>query len=241
MPSIDLKGRTILVTRPKPAGNVLAEIIRAANGNALYLPLLEIVPLDFPKMETHFDWLIFISPQAVYHSAKYFRENLSENTKIAAIGLGTVLALESAGLHVDLYPKTDWKSEGLLALPEMKDVQGLNFALIQGEGGRPFLGEMLSKRGAIVTRLHVYRRQLPEVNVDFVQASKIDIIVTTSNDILQNLTKLFGPTLCHVPTLVISEKMYDVAKAMGFQKIFIAKNASTDAIMVELKRIIYGK
>lgn len=240
MLSINLKGANILVTRPRPAGDALASHINQSNGYAIFVPLLDIVPIDFPKNLTDFDWLIFISPQAVYHSAEYFRENFSRNTKIAAIGLGTVNALKEAGLSVDLFPENDWKSEGLLAMTGMQTIKGQKIALIQGEGGRQYLGEMLEKRGAIVTRIHVYRRQLPKVNVDFIRASKIDIIIATSNDILQNVKILFGSSLCHVPMLVISEKMRDVAEAIGFQKIFVAKNASTDAIMIELKRIIYG-
>ncbi|HEX2549931.1 MAG TPA: uroporphyrinogen-III synthase [Gammaproteobacteria bacterium] len=242
MPSIDLKGWHILVTRPSPAGEMLAEQIEKFNGHPILLPLIDIVPVDFPKIDlAPFDWVIFISPQAVYHGAEFVRQYLSKNIKVGAIGPGTVQALQAKNLSVDLYPAEDWRSEGLLAMPPMQDVQDKKIALIQGAGGRPFLGETFMKRGAEVTRFIVYQRQLPQLNMDFVQKTKIDIIITTSSEILQNVKILFGSTLCHIPLMVISHKMHDLAEDLGFQKIFVAKNATSDALIAKLTRIIYGK
>lgn len=66
---------TVMVTRPAPAGEELCEAVRDAGFLAIYFPTLAIVPPVHPDRLTqqiatldHYDWLIFISPQAVYHS-----------------------------------------------------------------------------------------------------------------------------------------------------------------------------
>jgi uroporphyrinogen-III synthase len=191
--------------------------------------------------------LLFISPQAVYQSAAFIRKHwpiFPEKCKVAAMGMGTKEALLSEKLPVHLCPEINFSSEGLLATQEMHHVQGKKIALLQGEGGRTLLYDTLCARGAEVTRMVLYRRILPLIDPSFIREQKIDIIVTTSIDILQNFTKILPKKswakLYEVPLIVISQKMYDFAHDAGFHQIFIAENAGFNAIMASFTLIRMG-
>jgi uncharacterized protein HemX/uroporphyrinogen-III synthase len=244
----------VMVTRPLPAGAVLCEMIDAAGDHAIYFPTLTFVkPTDSAVVEQQiraldqYDWLIFISPQAVYASQDSIHAHwpeLPKHVKIAAVGAGTAAALHSAQLTVSAFPSTEWNSEGLLALPEFQTVAGKKIALISGAGGREYLAENLVARDAEVISIAVYQRALPDVvttdYVNLLQVQKIDVVVCTSGEGLRNLKTLLQAAwldLQNVLLVVISAKMQTLARTLGFHKIFLAKNAGHSAIMDALSQI----
>ncbi len=243
----------ILITRPKPAGEILCEQVNAAGFHALLFPTITFLPPDYPKdmQKTiaaldQFDWLIFISPQAVYAVSKVIHKrwpNWPVRLKIAAVGAGTANALQAENFPSALYPPEQWNSEGLLELADFQQLAGQKIALVRGEDGRDLLASTLTSRGAQVTPLIAYRRALPKTPVKNILAmlrnNTIDCIVCTSNDALQNLTILFAAAaqkLTTVPLLVISQRMQDQAAALGFEKIYLATNASHDAIIAVINK-----
>jgi uroporphyrinogen-III synthase len=248
-----LQNLTVMVTRPTPQGKILCEKIEEADGKSIFFPTIEIKSLvhtsDFSKAIDELDaldWLIFISPQAVYQTAPLIKACWSHfplNVKVAALGGGTAQALQESGLPVHLYPKDHWNSESLLTLPDFQRVKGQKIALVRGEGGRALLADELIGRGAKLTHIIAYQRLMPLKDVtsylSLLQDKKIDIIITTSNDILRNLNTLLGQQagldLYIVPLVVVSDRMVQLAKEIGFQTILLAESASHDAIMAILK------
>jgi uncharacterized protein HemX/uroporphyrinogen-III synthase len=244
----------VLVTRPNPAGRKLCDAINAAGGKSIYFSTLEIVPqtntLGFQQAIAeldHCDWLIFVSPQAVYTSASLLLKKWTvwpAQLKVAAIGEGTANALREANIPVTVFPATQWNSEGLLALSEFQQITDQKIALFRGEEGRDYLAKTLTERGALLTQVVAYRRELPKVGVvetaNLVISKGIESIVCTSGEGLSNLKKLLSSTwsvLQTIPVVVISERMVTLAQEMGFEKIFLAKNASQNAIMETLDRL----
>jgi uroporphyrinogen-III synthase len=246
---------TVMVTRPKPSGEILCDMIQQAGGTSIFFPMIEIVPLThspiFYKAITELDaldWLIFISPQAVYQTAVLIKTQwpcFPPNVKVAALGGGTAFALQEAGIPLHLYPKTHWNSEGLLALPDFQEIKGKKIALVHGVGGRDVLAHTLTSRGAKLIHLIAYQRSKPSGEaasyLSLLQDKKIDIIICTSNDILQNLNTLLGQQardIYTIPLIVISGRMVLLAKKIGFQTILLAENANNDVIMTALKDYI---
>lgn len=236
---------TVMVTRPGSAGEMLCEKIRAAGGEAIHFPSIVFAPpadLDLLHRQVaaiaEYDWLIFISPQAVAASVTLIKQHWVAAVRIAAVGAGTAAALIAAGLPVTVYPVDEWSSEGVLALPEFQQVAGQKIALMTGADGRDHLAQHLVARGAIVTTLIAYQRCLPTVDVTnyvkLILTNKVDVIVCTSGDGLRNTKTLLlsaWSVLQDVAVIVISEKMRLLAQELGFHKIFLAKNAGHDAIM----------
>ncbi len=236
----DLSGLQILVTRPKPYGDQLCDEITAQQGHAIYFPTIEIVPIKINEEEikllAQVDWLIFISPQAVLCGIPAILEywpDFPGNAKLAAMGEGTAKALSLEGFVDVIYPPADEStSEGFLKLPGFNALSGKQIALIKGIGGRELLAETLRARGANVQSIDVYRRELPVYDkIDLLRQQKIDIMVCTSGESLHNLITLLGDGLFQVPLVLVSQRLVELAKELGFKKVFLAKNASHAAII----------
>lgn len=239
----------VMVTRPEPAGKELCDYIESHGIQTVYFPTIIFAP---PLDECQFhqsiqnlseqDWLIFVSPQSVYASVNAMQKTwpiLPAGIKVAAIGEGTAKALKAAGLNA-LYP-SQWNSEGLLALPEFCNIKNSKIAIIKGEGGRAILETTLKHRGANVSTMIAYRRVMPNLDMDsyiqLLQSKKISIIVCTSFESIQNLKKLLCTEwsfLKEIPLIVVSERIKKLAHNLGFQTIWVASNASHEAIFARI-------
>lgn len=222
-------------------------MIEAGGGEALRLPLLEIVPerptgvgARWLGRLSEVDWLIFVSANAVRHALKLFdpAQEPSGRPKIAAIGLATSEELARHGVMVDLVPKQQFNSEALLALPEFADVAGRRILVVRGANGRETLAETLRMRGAEVAYAEVYRRVLPKTDVDALiarwRAGTIRIVIITSGEALSNLARLLAgegtDLLRQTPLVVISERLRKLACDLGCTRVTVAAAASDQAI-----------
>lgn len=235
---MSLHGLTVMVTRPEPDGPKLCEKIQEKGGEAIYFPTVQILLSDqgdaLIRQFARYDIVIFVSKHAVFQSMEKIQKVCSTfpaSMQVIAVGLGTASVLK----HVHHYPE-NWNSEGVLALPVLQQVQGKKIAIIRGETGRELIENTLRARGALVDNIIVYRRVMPEIDVqsyqNLVMTRHIDIIVATSNELLKNLVCMLD--VRSVPLLVISERMLDFAKKLGFTCLMLAKNASHDAVISEL-------
>lgn len=241
----NLQNLHILVTRPEPQGEELCRLINAHGGEAISFPTIAFVPKDFhhtlPLLGEQ-DWLIFISPQAVYSSIPQIRKawpQLPETVKFAAVGAGTARVLQQAGYNVSIHPEADWSSVGVLALSEFRSVSGKKIAIVRGVGGREILDKTLAERGADILPVITYERVLPDVDVtecvELLEKGIINIIVCTSYDGVKNLKILLGekgwPYLQEIPVIVMSERIKSLAHDLGFRRIWVTRNASQEAIL----------
>lgn len=241
-----LHGLKVLVTRPKPQGEELCEKIREQGGQAVFFPIVDILPSENSEKFkqaiarlAEYDIVVFVSLHAVLQSQAFIHALwpvFPSHIQVMAIGKKTADALSSLHLPIHHYPSDNWNSEALLASSGLLDVRGKKIAIMRGETGREVLADVLSQRGAHVDNMIAYRRVRSKVDVqpykNLMDAHEIDIIICTSNEILQNLTSLLG--VQSVPLMVISERMLCFAKKLGFKYLYLAKNASHDAIMSEL-------
>jgi uroporphyrinogen-III synthase len=244
-------GLKILITRPKHQAKKLANDIRANHGIPVFFPTIEIAAVNntasllatFKKIASY-DFVIFISPNAVLHSTSYIHHcwpYWPQKTKIIAIGPGTESTLKAHGLSVDYRPEKNFSSEGLLALPPLQNPKQKKILICQGEDARLQLTHLLEKRDANVSTLNLYKRQCPYVtknNIPTPQA--IDVIICTSDTGLKNLVNLlqadWQDALLNKQLLVISPRIADCAKKLGFVKPpLISDNASHEAILQTLK------
>lgn len=240
-----VKNLNLLVTRPLPFAMPLCDAIVAQGGEATLFPTIEFAsmpqmpPID-DKIAT-FDWLIFVSPYAVSAYQHLHGSPPPPSCQCAAIGEGTAKALQTVGITVSASPQEGvWNSESLLALPQFQDVARKKIGIIKGEGGREYLEKILHERGAVITPIILYRRVLPNVNVlpyiDLLKNGKVDAIICTSFEGVSNLKKLFGNAgafayMQKIPLIVVSERIKILAHDLGFQTIWVARNASTEAIL----------
>ncbi|MGR9045302.1 MAG: uroporphyrinogen-III synthase [Gammaproteobacteria bacterium] len=249
---------TVLVTRPAHQAEHLVELIERRGWRAVLFPVLEILPVMgseklnslLPRLE-HFDILIFISANAVNFAlqANGGKIDLFENHRIAAVGRATAKALEMAGLSVDWLPTSGFNSEALLEMPAFQRVEGRSLLIVRGEGGRETLADTLRARGATVEYLEVYKRIRPESDnrpvVRLLERHELDVITLTSGEALQNLMVMLGQNcrseLCTVPLVVISQRMKDMAEAMGFETVMVADSPADTAMIETITKVCNGE
>lgn len=245
---MNLQHLHVVVTRPDPEGSELCALIDSYQGHALHWPTIAFTPptdmADFLAKLTQLDkqdWLIFISPQAVRTSINAIKQqwpHFPAHVKVAAIGGSTAKLLQEHHIHA-IYPKEDWHSEGLLALPAFQVLDQKKIAIIHGEGGRETFARTLEQRGAQILSMIAYQRTIPEITKEnwlpFIQQKKIDAIITTSGEGTCHLKIMCGETLfrqiCKIPLIVVSERIKILAQDLGFQTIWVAAHANHVAIL----------
>lgn len=231
-----LAGLGIMVTRPVPLDKTLRQMVEAAGGRAIALPVLEILPPREPqraraKMQRlgEYQMAIFVSRNAVQGALEWLRSQglaLPSGLRLAAIGRATAAALERAGYRVHIVPEQGPTSEALLAETSMQGLAGQRVLILRGEGGRTLLGETLTARGARVEYAELYRRGLPELHPEqIVQAfcsQPLHLITVTSGEALENLCTLArrGPVtgLHDFPLVCGGSRVAELALGAGFRQ-----------------------
>lgn len=244
-----LNGIGIAITRPADQANKLAKLIADAGGTPILFPLIEITPLDdYSQFENvisniaDYDWAIFISSNAVQNGLpRLLKQGAPANLQFAAIGPTTAKAIKDFGISNVLSPKDRFDSESLLALPEMRDVQGKKIMIFRGVGGREILAETLKARGAQVTFAECYQRINPQTNCDLLAQhyaeKKLHGIVITSSEAMRHLLDLAGNAdwLKHVVLFVNHARIAETPLQMGL-KVFVADALGDEA----MTKVIYN-
>ena len=237
--------KIILITRPEPFATQLAQAVHAAGGEAILCPMLEIVePRKTKLLEklfqelNFFDFAIFISPTAVLKTFSKLKKSWPIHIKVFAIGQGTAKALMSQGISKVIFP-TSFCSEALLEMETLKNVKNKKIIIFRGKGGRPLLGHALEAQGACVSHAVVYERKMPvisrEKQLKLWKATRIDAIVVSSQEALENMISLVGKKEKHWLQqqcfLVTSLQTQAYAHHQGFKTVLLASDASDQAII----------
>lgn len=239
----------ILILRPVQQAAATIDAVTGKGWRAVHFPTIEIAPagnFDTAKAQEIIeaaDWLVFISQNAVSYFLELARNYSIRDKKIAAVGGATAQLLQDKGLYVMSQPQLDFSTEGLLESAEFSDIQGQRIVIVRGNGGRERLAQALTERGALVSYLEVYERRLANSNVRQLLPlwpDEIQVIIATSNQLLDNLVTLcketLGDQLFHKPVVVMSERMRSHAAQSGFKKIWLAERSSNDEIIKTISR-----
>ena len=236
--TLPLAGRRIVVTRPANQAKGLLDQIRAAGGDALACPTLEIRALDDPapffavaeRLE-QFDLAIFVSRNAVREALKLLGgRRMPARMTLATVGAGSRAELDAAGLRNVLAPPGRPDSEALLALPLLREVAGKRVVIFRGDGGRAFLGEELGRRGALVEYAACYRRVIPADGAAALErawtAGPVHALTVSSGEGLANLAQLLGAAatarLGDTPLFVPHPRIAEQAARLGARQVRIA-------------------
>lgn len=230
-----LAGRRVVVTRPAGQTAHLAALIRAAGGEPVLFPALEILDAEnlqplaalVERLEA-FDLAIFVSANAVDKALALVqaRRAWPAGLRVATVGRGSERALERHGFAAVIAPGERFDSEALLALPELKDVAGKRVVIFRGDGGRELLGDTLAARGATVDYITCYRRGKPEIDatplLKLWNDGQCDAVTATSSEGLRNLYDMVGKLgqswLRKTPTFVPHARIAEQARALGLTR-----------------------
>jgi uroporphyrinogen-III synthase len=246
----DLGGIGVLVTRPAHQAEHLCALVERAGGRALRFPVLEILdPVDnsllldlIDRLET-FDLAIFISANAVNKAMNLVlaRRPWPSSVRIAAIGKRSAKELESCGHPADIYPQRKFDSEALLAMDALQDLTGSRVVIFRGDGGREYLGDTLTARGAQVEYAEAYRRGRPKGDTGrlmrYWARGEVQVITVSSNEGLRNLFDMVGKLgqqwLRKTPLVVPGERGAALARELGFREPAVIADNATDEAMLD--------
>lgn len=238
-----LAGASVVVARAAARGASLCEAIRAAGGEALDFPVIEIRPVTQPVLPSDTpDHVVFASVAAVEHGLERVRGRMGSASRVAAIGSATAAALEAAGMRVDILPERQ-ESEGLLQEPAFADVAGCATWIVRGRGGRELLPSALAARGADVHLVEVYERSVPDASITPLlvrwRERRLDAVVIASRAGLENLYAMLdaeGRRFLRETQLVVpTERMLKLALDFDIRTApVVADGASDEALLAAL-------
>jgi uroporphyrinogen-III synthase len=163
---------------------------------------------------------------------------LFDTVKVATVGVGTAAILKQYGIETDIYPHEQAGSESLLALTEMQNVQGKKITIVRGHGGRELLASSLRERGAVVQYIEAYERVIARPSAQQLEnALRANCSVCTSVSGVENLVKLlekYDDGLLNKPLIVVSERIEQAAKQLGFKIILVTPDISDAEIVTTL-------
>ena len=229
-----LRGRTILVTRPREQAGRLARLIEEAGGRAHLFPAIEIADVPAPAAlgKLHeFDLAIFVSPTAVAKAMQRVN-SWPRPLRVATVGSGTRREVEKYGISDVIAPSAGADSEALLALPELQQMAGRRVVILRGDGGRALLGDTLAARGARVEYATCYRRLAPEAPARPWQRGELAAITISSGQGLENLFDVLDPQMLRsTPLFVPHPRIAEQARSLAARTVVLAGH--TDEEMLE--------
>ncbi|MEM8560749.1 MAG: uroporphyrinogen-III synthase [Pseudomonadota bacterium] len=240
---------SVLVTRPAGQEESLSSAVAAMGHSVHHFALMRIQALaelspdamaSIQDLE-RYQHVIFISSNAVRLGMGWIEAywpQLPTDMHWYAVGNSTAKDLEAYGLKPEI-PVSDMSSEGLLALPQLSEVNGHRVLIVKGVGGRQTLAHVLTARGAMVHELACYRREMAVAATGYLaqrlNAWDTDLVMITSGEGLRNMLSLLSPAetskFSAVAMLVPSARVADIARRSGFTRVIVAENASDEAML----------
>ncbi|MBI2870765.1 MAG: uroporphyrinogen-III C-methyltransferase [Candidatus Omnitrophica bacterium] len=205
-----LKGKRILVTRPRGQAGALARLLRARGARVVTAATIRIEPASSYKALdraiyaiSRFDWLVFTSAngvEAFFRRWKKVRpgQSLPAKLRVAVIGPATRAAARGYRLKVHLSPK-QYVAEGLLQAFRDKrlSLKGKHVLLPRARDARPTMVQGLRRMGAKVEVVEAYHTAVDPRAARALRAVSanggVDLVTFTSSSTAENFVRILGP------------------------------------------------
>lgn len=241
--TLPLENISIVVTRPAHQNHAICQKLNQLGANTIAFPCIEILPnpsIDptlIQQQVTQCQGLIFTSSNAVMQAFALIpslKKFINRDCLIYAVGSATASALNQCGIEQVQTPNNVFDSEALLTIPALQEVKQKMMLIIKGIGGRELLYDTLRARGAQVQNIEIYQRSMPKL-VDIKPLnSKIDLILFTSSETVNNFLALTSnslqESLLRCQTVVGHPRIAEKVTALGFKKLPIIAATPSDAI-----------
>jgi uroporphyrinogen-III synthase len=187
--------------------------------------------------------VLFTSPNAVRAAGALLPLARGPDQIWIAVGSGTAAALRKAGIEeVECPARMD--SEGLLALPALQNLQGIQVGLVTAPEGREVLLATLRERGAEVLRADVYARlPVPLPARTLRKLGKLGApaaLALSSGAALQELLERAPADALRVlrsqPVVAASARLQQLARDAGFAEVELAEGPLPAQLIAAMAR-----
>ncbi len=206
--NLPLFGKRILVTRQADKISALAEKFRALGSWVIEWPTIKIQKKPDLKALDHalrrlseYDWLIFTST----HGVDGFFERLEAHhgkdaralggVRVASVGSETTAALLKRGVRPDLQPPVFETSALARDLKKVGSLKGKRILLLRTNIAPRQLEQNLTRLGAVVERVTVYRTvgvAIPKDSVRQLVEKPVDFVAFTSSSTVTHFFRAIG-------------------------------------------------
>lgn len=245
-PPPPLQGWTLLSLRPcgQHAGLRAAATRHGANTLALspfaIAARTDADARDALEQALQADLVLYTSPNAVAAAAALRPLRPRRGQAVLAVGDGSRRALRRHGVDAQAPRRMD--SEGLLAMPALREVDGRRIGLVAGAGGRGAIAPELRRRGAEVLRADVYARlpvPLSPRALEKLRCALADprrlLLAVSSGEALQLLlagvSAAARKPLARIAVVAASTRLATAAREAGFRRIAIAADARPASLL----------
>jgi uroporphyrinogen-III synthase len=194
------------------------------------------VALDAPRV-------LFTSPVAVRAAVALLEFHPRSDQTWIAVGSGTARALRHAGVdRVQSPARMD--SEGLLELPALQELTGLDVGLVTAPEGRGLLASALRERGARLLRADVYARESITLSPSALRRLRAlqapALLALTSEGALRHvLAQAPADLLAQLraaPAIAASERLQRIARESGFTDVGLAEGPRPRQLLAAMAR-----
>ncbi|MDR1872158.1 MAG: uroporphyrinogen-III C-methyltransferase [Deltaproteobacteria bacterium] len=254
-----LFGRTVLVTRTRAQGSLLAARLKELGAKVLEKPVISIKPLDpNPDLDQVLSQLKSFSPGYLIltspNGAEIFLKALLKTgqdvrslgqLKIVVMGEGTAAALSPFGLKADYLPKV-YQAEGLLDLFNDLNLPLDPVIIPRAKVARDVLPDGLAARGHQVKVVPLYATVLapPGSLAQELQGERIDLATVTSSSVAMGLARglarglaagLEGDKRPWPPVVAIGPIAGQKAMDLGFSVVAQSPQATINSLVMTIK------
>jgi uroporphyrinogen III methyltransferase/synthase len=256
-----LRGKTILVTRPRERASRFAALLRDYGAEPVEVPTIQIAPptswepldraiADLPS----YDWLVFTSVTGV---EAFFARLALQSTphmdmpspQLCAIGPETAKALLTHGLHVKIMPQ-EYRAEAVVEAMAAYPIAGRRVLLCRAAVARDILPRDLMARGAHVDVVEAYRTVLPFEGFDpavrhRLAQGDIAMVTFTSSSTVANFATLMGdvdlPSLLRDTVVAcIGPVTAETARAYGLTPAVVATEYTIAGLTQAIVQYVQG-
>jgi uroporphyrinogen III methyltransferase/synthase len=167
--ALPLFGQRVVVTRTRRQASSLTRRLSQLGADVLEIPTIRIGPVSLDEakdakldsLSTHFDWLVFTSPNAVELFFDRFFANKSRDVRdlkairFATVGPATANKLSRFHLRSDLQPEV-YTTAKLAECFSGEELKGKRFCLPHGSLADALLSNHLREKGGIVDEWMLY-------------------------------------------------------------------------------------
>lgn len=240
----------VLITRTRPAAQELADRVAELGLEPFECAPFKLLPPEKPArvaddLSTALpaDRVILTSHEAVRQAVSLVGAAALNRSLVIVPGQGTASVARELGLDNVIFPERHGTSEAVLAMPELREVDGLEILILAAAGGRSLMGEVLERRGAAIERIHVYRRvacDLPPDASDRICSAESLVTLGASleavSGLVDRLPEAARKRVFSALLVVPSQRVAGHAEKLGFRHCVVAGGASDHAMLVRLER-----
>lgn len=240
-----LRGRTVLVTRPREQADELVRALERRGATAIVAPAIEIVPARGAALtralrelgEGGFAWITLTSPRTVDVVAEHLTPR-GVRAKVAAIGEGTREAFRRwARREPDLVPRTFTTTALARALPRGTGRVLCARADIAPEG----LEDAIAAKGWTPVRVVAYRTRMPGALPPDARAAleggHVDAVTFTSASTVQGFVRALRAARGVPKVVCIGPVTARRARELGFTVHAVARPHTIEGLVAAVDRV----